>query len=247
MIRLSYKSSSNESVVLTLLSLLGATVFIFVAVEATLNTALIVLAVIGVFLLIVWASYRRKATEVFDCGDALLVRKGDRTERIPLTNIESIKFIRHKEPYVQLTLTKPGAFGKRIDFFDTHETATTSFWGKCQSDNLIALRARVENTTAQALRHEEKKDMRPWSLVVVGLFIAFLVVNSPAGPIETLQATVLESHMGAKHIVRITMQMDNGSTFETSAKQVPAIGIRLACSRQRHRLTRDFAYTCEIA
>ena len=58
------------------------------------------------------------ADEVFDAGDALLVRRGSRKERIALADIKNVNYIPFMSPpQVSLSLRRPGAFGDKIVFF----------------------------------------------------------------------------------------------------------------------------------
>jgi hypothetical protein len=55
--------------------------------------------------------------EVFDAGDALLVRRGDREERIALADIKNVNYIPYMSPpQVTLSLRRPGEFGDTIIF-----------------------------------------------------------------------------------------------------------------------------------
>ena len=55
--------------------------------------------------------------EVFDCGDFLLIKKGGKEERIPLSNIINVNFAMNQKPArISLTLAKPGRFGSPISF-----------------------------------------------------------------------------------------------------------------------------------
>jgi hypothetical protein len=55
--------------------------------------------------------------EVWDDGDALIVKNGGVEERVPLTNIMNIGYsTMTNPPRVTLTLRDPGAFGKEITF-----------------------------------------------------------------------------------------------------------------------------------
>lgn len=54
--------------------------------------------------------------EVWDCGDALLVRNRGDEERLPLADIQRAEFIRSRPPIITLTLRQPCRFGARITF-----------------------------------------------------------------------------------------------------------------------------------
>ncbi len=58
------------------------------------------------------------ADEVFDAGDALLVRRGSREERIALADIKNVNYIPYMSPpQITLTLRRPSEFGDTIAFF----------------------------------------------------------------------------------------------------------------------------------
>jgi hypothetical protein len=55
--------------------------------------------------------------EVLDAGDALIVRNGDREERIALSDITNVGYAQFMNPpRVTLSLRKPGLFGNRVSF-----------------------------------------------------------------------------------------------------------------------------------
>jgi hypothetical protein len=57
------------------------------------------------------------ADEVYDCGDALLVRKDDEEVRIPLNNIMNVSVSTvMNPPRIGLKLIKPSRLGDQIDF-----------------------------------------------------------------------------------------------------------------------------------
>ncbi|MGZ5036261.1 MAG: hypothetical protein ACXWG1_09475 [Usitatibacter sp.] len=57
------------------------------------------------------------ADEVFDCGDALLVRKAGKEERIALSNIINVGMsVATNPPRLTLRLDKPGRFGNEVVF-----------------------------------------------------------------------------------------------------------------------------------
>jgi len=57
------------------------------------------------------------ADEVFDEGDALLVRFGSEEERIPLAQIINVSYAgMTNPPRITLTLRNPGCFGKEVSF-----------------------------------------------------------------------------------------------------------------------------------
>jgi hypothetical protein len=54
---------------------------------------------------------------VFDVGDALLVRNGDREERIALADIKNVNYSPYiNPPQVTLSLRRPTVFGDTIAF-----------------------------------------------------------------------------------------------------------------------------------
>jgi hypothetical protein len=58
------------------------------------------------------------ADEVFDAGDALIVRRGSREERIALADIENVNYIPYMSPpQVTLTLRRPSGFGLNRVFY----------------------------------------------------------------------------------------------------------------------------------
>lgn len=55
--------------------------------------------------------------EVHDCGDSLLVRKGNEEERIPLSNIINVNASTHtRPPRITLRLARAGRFGNQVAF-----------------------------------------------------------------------------------------------------------------------------------
>ena len=55
--------------------------------------------------------------EVFDLGDALLVRSGGQEERIALADIKNVNFFPYMSPpQVTLSLRRPSAFGDTVVF-----------------------------------------------------------------------------------------------------------------------------------
>jgi hypothetical protein len=57
------------------------------------------------------------ADQVFDVGDALLVRNGDREERIALADIKNVNYSPYiNPPQVTLSLRRPTVFGDTIAF-----------------------------------------------------------------------------------------------------------------------------------
>ena len=58
---------------------------------------------------------RNLVDEVFDCGDSLLLRKGNEEDAIPLSNIANVNFTA-RPSRITLTLTTPGKFGTEVAF-----------------------------------------------------------------------------------------------------------------------------------
>jgi hypothetical protein len=55
--------------------------------------------------------------EVVDLGDALMIRNGDRQERVALSDIANVSYSSFvNPPRVTLSLRTPGAFGSRVSF-----------------------------------------------------------------------------------------------------------------------------------
>lgn len=55
--------------------------------------------------------------EVFDAGDALLVRSGGREQRVPLADIKNVNYFPYgSPPQVTLSLRRPSVFGDTIVF-----------------------------------------------------------------------------------------------------------------------------------
>ena len=62
------------------------------------------------------------ADEVVDAGDYLVVRKGRQEERVELSEIVSVNYVRFVNPArVTLRLARPGALGKEIAFIPAQE------------------------------------------------------------------------------------------------------------------------------
>lgn len=73
------------------------------------------MAVFGFFLMkkLVWDL----VDEVYDCGDALLVKNRDEETLVPLSNIMNVSAsVLQNPPRITLRLIKPGAFGNEIAF-----------------------------------------------------------------------------------------------------------------------------------
>lgn len=70
-------------------------------------------AAVGIYTLISGLS---DADEVWDAGDALVVRKYGRKERIPLANILSLTHKKGRPPYSIITLRVTCRFGRKITF-----------------------------------------------------------------------------------------------------------------------------------
>jgi len=74
-----------------------------------------VLLAIVFFLLIKFVILNR-VDEVWDAGDALIVRNNGLEDRIPLAEISKIRYSPYKDPRVTLWLHTPSLFGKKITF-----------------------------------------------------------------------------------------------------------------------------------
>ncbi len=207
---------------------------------------LFIIIPLTVFVLFVcWSIYWTKAFEVFYGGDFLFVRKGQIEDKISLSNISRIQRIRGRQPYVRIFLRHPCIFGSRIDFFDTSKISANPFSRLRESDELIAIRACVENTTAEALRIQERKWSHPWVLYFIAALFSCSYINAPSGPIEILNCTVLDAAAAQKQMTRLTLKMADDSTIEVMSKQNHQIGSSISCVRQRHRVTGDFSYKCQ--
>jgi hypothetical protein len=56
------------------------------------------------------------ADEVWDAGDALIVRNKGQEDRIPLAAISKVRYSPYKDPRVTLWLRTPSLFGEKITF-----------------------------------------------------------------------------------------------------------------------------------
>jgi len=103
-------------------------VFVFGIVEVAANlkapasavapvpVALVVL--MGVFCVIVLRRVSDVVDEVWDDGDALIVKNATLEERVPLKNIINVDYLRFSNlPRVTVTLRDPSQFGHEIAFF----------------------------------------------------------------------------------------------------------------------------------
>ncbi len=76
--------------------------------------------------------------EVYDGGDYLLVKKGDKEERIPLSNIMNVSAtLMVNPPRITLRLVTPGRFGKEISFIPVKPMSLNPFSQNAIADNLI--------------------------------------------------------------------------------------------------------------
>lgn len=243
--RLSAKSSrktkKNNAAIFLIFS---ALILILSAVLFSPEGVLVVSGIIGFHFLIFWKLCWSRVDEVFDDGDTLIVRKGEIEEKILLSNIQSVKFVRGRSAFVKITFFKRGIFGKCIEYSDCPDSTKKSLFRVLQSDGLIALRARIENTTSEALRFKEKRESLPWSLFMVGAFVLFVVVNYPTGTVENVTCTVLDVTITSKQKILLTLQINNDSKIKVVSDQRPAIGSTIRCTRQKHSITRDFSYQC---
>src|SRR5262249_16861282 len=80
-----------------------------------IKTAMIVAMLI--LLLVFWFRVSDVADEVLDAGNALVVRRGGREERIQLSDIKDIKYIPFvRLPVVTMSLRRDTGFGNRVAF-----------------------------------------------------------------------------------------------------------------------------------
>jgi len=88
--------------------------------------------VFGLFgLLTWWFMVRDLADEVVDCGDALLVRRGEIEEAVPLTNILRVSESPFSESVrVVVQLIVPGQFGRVIAFMPQKQPARINPFAK---------------------------------------------------------------------------------------------------------------------
>ncbi len=196
----------------------------------------------GVLIFALWNMYGREVDAVFDVGDALIVQDGQREERIPLSNIASVKLERTRQPYVRVTFHRPCSFGTHIDFFDDTAVSLNPFKYLRESDGVIALRARIEHTTPQALRAQEPRYVNLWMLFFIFALVGWTVANAPSGRIERFEGTVLAATPTPKGRVHLVLQMKDGSSVEFSSGNSYQTGAVITCTRQRHRITRNFSY-----
>jgi len=64
-----------------------------------------------------WIAYAGLADEVWDHGKELVVRRGDTTVHIPLTDMGKVSYSTiSKDPCVTIKLNKPGVLGDKISF-----------------------------------------------------------------------------------------------------------------------------------
>ena len=103
------------------------------------------------------------ADEVQDCGDWLLVRRGDVEEKVMLTNIMQVKDSgRGDSPRIVLRLIVPGRFGRYVAFMPKQDVGWSfNPFAKTEvGENLIA---RVEQARDNARRASSarKSELRP--------------------------------------------------------------------------------------
>jgi hypothetical protein len=98
----------------------------------------IVMAVVGYF--IMTKLVFDLADEVFDDGDALLVRFGGAQERITFDNIMNVSYVTMMNPpRVTLALRSAGRFGKEVSF-----SPPQSFWPRARNSMITALIDRID-------------------------------------------------------------------------------------------------------
>ena len=225
----------------------GTIALVVLAIAYYSPTAGIVLAVqasIGTAFYILWGIQGRKVEAVFDCGDALLVRDGPREQKIPLSNIASVKLISRRSPFVRVTFHQKCTFGWRIDFFVDSEAVSNPRSYLRESDDIIDLRARVEHATPEDLRAQEPKPAHLWPLYLLIAFVVWSLANMPSGPIEEFTCTVVEARSVPRNRVLLFLRVKDGSILEVYSDDRYATGAEIACTRQKFRFTDDFSYQC---
>lgn len=76
--------------------------------------------------------------EVYDCGDHLLVRRGDEEERIPLSGIINVSSsVATNPPRITLRLATPGKFGNEISFSPVTTFTLNPFAKNAVAEDLI--------------------------------------------------------------------------------------------------------------
>lgn len=94
------------------------------------------MAVFGYFIMkkLVWDL----ADEVYDCGDHLLVRKGNDEERVPLSNIMNVSAsVLVNPPRISLRLATPGKFGDEVSFSPVRPFTLNPFARNPVAEDLI--------------------------------------------------------------------------------------------------------------
>jgi hypothetical protein len=85
--------------------------------------------------------------EVFDCGDALLIKNGDQHQRIPLSGIMNVSAtLLINPPRVTLRLVHPSQFGNEISFMPIRKATLNPFARSPIVDDLIV---RVDRARTQ--------------------------------------------------------------------------------------------------
>jgi hypothetical protein len=98
----------------------------------------VVMAIVGYF--IMKKRLFDLADEVFDDGDALVLRFGKQQERIALENIMNVSYVTMFNPQrVTLTLRGAGRFGKEVSF-----SPLQSFWPWARSPAINQLIERID-------------------------------------------------------------------------------------------------------
>jgi hypothetical protein len=76
--------------------------------------------------------------EVHDCGDALIIKNGDRQERVALSDIMNVSAtLLINPPRVTLRLVRPSQFGTEISFMPIRRTTLNPFAKSEYIDDLI--------------------------------------------------------------------------------------------------------------
>jgi hypothetical protein len=88
--------------------------------------------------------YLSKVDDVYDCGDHLVIRKGNHSETISISNILSVTYVKQRTPYVRILLATPCGLGHKIDFFDSKDQIR-QYFRRNATDDVMRLIARVKD------------------------------------------------------------------------------------------------------
>ena len=107
----------------------------------TVESFMVVIAFPSFMLFIMWRLYWSKVEDVFDCGDSILVRSGNKKVVIALQDIASVRLVKERSPFIRIDLKRKTVFGARIDFFDG---TRYRFFGRIQaSEGVQRLTSRI--------------------------------------------------------------------------------------------------------